>query len=340
MRKSDLRYNKEKSERENEESPRQQYVGHKSNRVGAGGSKSFSCLLKNLDAIHEEALRCVVARKSRPEITRPGGLASESNNIYPHFGGVFNKTNLVWGFPSGAEVAFLGIPDASVLGSLQGMCASRIIIDEVADGWSLDVVLFLLSRLRSAGAKHKAQMFMTCNPDHTSFLKDWLDYCLDPETGVPRPGTENIVRWFVVLDGKVLWADSAEECFEKYGKKRGMVLGVGMSDEDMLKVPPDRLFLPKSFRFIPMTVYDNPYLLPPRNTSYLSNLLAQPRKFQLKYLEGSWLNIDVGQNHFKREHCQEIYDHDLPPGINWVRSYDLAATPVNNWRLQMETFVE
>lgn len=221
---------------------------------GAGGSKSYSCLLKNLDAVDDEHLKCVIARKSRPELTRPGGLVSESKGIYEHFGGIFNKQDLRWNFPAGGDITFLGIPDASMLGSLQGMCASRIIVDEVADGWSLDVVLFLLSRLRSAGAKHNAQLFLTCNPDHTSFLVDWLEYCLDPETGVPVDGTENRVRWMIVLDGKVLWADSPEESFELYGRKKGMVYGRGLSDEEMLKIPPDKIFLPKSFRFIPMTV--------------------------------------------------------------------------------------
>ena len=296
---------------------------------GAGGSKSYSCLLKNLDAINDPHMHCVIARKSRPELTRPGGLVSESKPIYSQFKGSFNKQELRWTFPAGGDITFLGIPDSSVLGSLQGMQASRIIIDEVCDGWEMDVVLFLASRLRSAGAKHKAQMIMTCNPDSTHWMKDWLDYCLDPESGVPVEGTENMVRWFIVLDGKVHWADSAEECFEKYGKKRGMIFGLNLTEEEMLKVPVDRLFLPKSFRFIPMTVYDNPYLLPPRNTTYLANLLAQPKKFQLKYLHGSWLNIDVGQNHFKRSHCHIIYPQDIPQGIQWVRSYDLAATPVS-----------
>ena len=54
------------------------------------------------------------------------------------------------------------------------------------------------------------------------------------------------------------------------------------------EIDPKLLFIPKSFRFIPTNVFDNPYLLPPKNNSYLANLLAQPRVNQLKYLHGSW----------------------------------------------------
>ena len=200
--------------------------------------------MKNLDAIHSKHFRCTVARKSRPELTRQGGLVSESRQFYEPFNGEFNKTHLVWSFPRGAEISFLGVPDESMLGSLQGLQMSRLCVDEVGDDWSLDTVLFLLSRLRSASADHKAQCFMTCNPNHRSFLKDWLSYCLDPETGVPVEGTENIVRWMIVLEGKVLWANSAEECYEIHGKPRGMIFGLGLEAKEMLKIDlgisPDR----------------------------------------------------------------------------------------------------
>lgn len=251
---------------------------------------------------------------------------SESKRFYEPMGGHLNKTDLRWEFKSGSEISFLGIPDESVLGGLQGLQASRICIDEVGDDWSLDTVLFLLSRLRSPDPSLKAQCIMTCNPNHRSFLVSWLEYCLDPETGVPKEGTENIVRWMIVLDGNVYWADSPEECYDKYGAPRRMIYGLDKTPEEIMKIPPNLLFLPKSFRFIPCGVYDNPYLLPPRNMSYLANLLAQPKKNQLKYLLGSWLNIDVGQGHFKRSWMKMIGYNELPEGISWVRAYDLAAS--------------
>jgi hypothetical protein len=288
----------------------------------------MSCLMKNLDAIDDPHSRIVICRKSRPELTRPGGLVSESQNIYKDFQGVFNKTDLAWTFKSSAEIRFLGV-DKESLGSLQGMAASRLFIDEVGDDWDEETVLFLLSRTRSAHAKHKAQLFMTANPNPQSFLVDWLQYCLDKDTGVPVEGTRDMVRWLIVLDGKVLWADSAEECYEKYGRKRGMIMGLGLKDEDMLRIPADKVFIPKSFRFIPCGVYDNPYLLPPRNMTYLANLLAQSKKNQLKYLLGSWKNIDVGQSHFRREWCELITPDMVPEDASRCRGYDLAATPVN-----------
>jgi predicted phage terminase large subunit-like protein len=282
-------------------------------------------LMKMLAYLDDPNERIVIARKSRPELTRPGGIVNESKQFYQPFGGDFNKTGLIWTFPSQAEIQFLGIPDASVLGSLQGLQASRLCVDEAGDDWSLDVILFLLSRVRSAHSKYKEQVILTANPNHNSFLREWVDYCLD-EDGVPKPGTEDKVRWMVVLDGKVLWADSEEECFEIHGAPRGMIRGKGLTAAQIRDVPKGKLFIAKSFRFIPSTVYDNPYLLPPRNNTYLPSLLAQPKRNQLKYLHGSWLNIDVGQNMFNRSWCDLITMDQVPVDTDLVRAYDLAAT--------------
>jgi predicted phage terminase large subunit-like protein len=294
---------------------------------GAGGGKSISCLMKNLDSINDPDMKVTICRKTRPELTRQGGLVSESKKMYEAFGATFNKTDLKWEFPLGGEIQFLGVPDASMLGGIQGMQASRILIDEVADDWEEEVVLFLLSRLR-ANATKREQLFMTCNPNPSSFLVNWLEYCLDSD-GVPRKGTENRVRWMIALDGKVYWEDSPKALYERYGKPKGKTYGLDLSPEDLLSIHPDKLFIPKSFRFIPCNVYDNPYLLPPLNTSYLANLLAQSKKNQLKFLHGSWKNIDIGQSHFRRDWCEVVGPEEVPDHAKRVRAYDLAATPVS-----------
>jgi predicted phage terminase large subunit-like protein len=83
--------------------------------------------------------------------------------------------------------------------------------------------------------------------------------------------------------------------------------------------------MPKSFRFLPTGVFDNPYLLPPRNTSYLANLLAQPYVNQLKYLHGSWTAKESGSGYFKREWTPIVDRSPINP-IARVRSWDFAST--------------
>ena len=292
---------------------------------GAGGGKSAVSMIKNLDGIDDPHFRCTIFRRTYPELARQGGLIDESKALYTQFGGVYKAQAKLWVFPSGATIAFSAIACDDDLGSWQGSQLVRACVDECADKWTEKQVLFLLSRLRSAHSKIHPQLILTCNPDINSFLKEWVDFCLDPDTGVPVAGTENRIRWMITLDSKVYWADSPEESFEKYGKPRGMVYARGMSESEIKKHPPDKLFMPKSFRFIPTGVFDNPYLLPPRNNSYLANLLSQPYVNQLKFLHGSWTAKESGSMYFNRSWVEIV---DFPPvnPMARIRAWDFAAS--------------
>lgn len=202
-----------------------------------------------------------------------------------------------------------------------------ILIDEAGDKWTEKQVLFLMGRLRTVGSDIHPQLIMSCNPDYNSFLKDWVEYSLDPDTGVPVAGTENRIRWFFTVDNKARWADSPEECFELYGKPKGMIYAHGLTDEQLESFSLEdkqRLFIPKSFRFIPTGVFDNPYLLPPKNNSYLASLLAQPYVNQLRFLHGSWTAREEGSMYFDRRWV-EIVDYPPTNALARVRSWDFAA---------------
>jgi predicted phage terminase large subunit-like protein len=110
------------------------------------------------------------------------------------------------------------------------------------------------------------------------------------------------VRWFVNVGGKLHWAFSKEELVAQFGAK----------------------FMPMSFRFIPLTVYDNPILLK-NNPGYLANLLAQPRVNQLRFLHGSWTARPEGASYFDRTWC-EIVEYPPINAMACVRSWDLAAS--------------
>ena len=269
----------------------------------------MTCLMKYLPALSDPAARILVARETQPQLKVSGGMIDESHKIYPHFGGVYKAQAMKWIFPSGSTIQFAGIPDDKALSGWQGSQLTNILIDEAA-AWSETMVLFMLSRMRSASYGGKLQMVLTCNPDKQSFLYKWVKPLLDDD-GVPKEGTENIVRWMVNINGSVYWGDSREELYEKYGY--GKTLG--------------KDFNPLSMRFIPMTCKDNPILLK-NNPQYLSNLLAQNRVNQLRYLHGSWEAEEVGSSYWRREWC-EVIDR-IPPDVKIVgrvRGYDLASSP-------------
>ncbi len=303
---------------------------------GAGGGKSQVCLTKNLDGIKDPKFRCVILRRYEPELKKPGGLIDCSKDIYCDFTKIPYKTQAKkWEFPSGAEISFGAISCDDDLGSWQGSQLTRIMVDEAADKWTEKQVLFLQSRMRTANSTIHPQLLLTCNPDINSFLKGWVDFCLDPDTGVPVEGTENRIRWFCVEDNKAKWADSPEECFELYGKDKGLIYAHGMTEQQLNALSNEEkkiLFMPKSFRFVPTNVFDNPYLLPPKNNSYLASLLSQPYVNQLKFLHGSWTAREQGSMFFNRE-WTPIVDFVPPNVTSRVRAWDFASeaeTKTNN----------
>lgn len=281
---------------------------------GAGGGKSHTCLTKALKFINDPYARVLIVRRSYPMLKLPGGLIDESKAIYKHFGGDFNKQDTTWTFENGATISFKPIPDNIM--EWQGLQATHILVDEAAEFTEAEI-LFLMSRLRSAHYNGHLSVTMTCNPHRASFLYDWVKYSLDETDGVPKPGTEHIVRWMVNLSGQVFWADTPDELWEKYG---GEDRGYRREADD----PADINFMALSFRFIPLTVYDNPILLK-NNPGYLRNLLSQPRVDQLRYLHGSWTARATGSGYFRREWVEIVDSPPINP-ISRVRSWDLAAS--------------
>jgi predicted phage terminase large subunit-like protein len=88
-------------------------------------------------------------------------------------------------------------------------------------------------------------------------------------------------------------------------------------------------FQPKSFRFIPLTIYDNPVILK-NNPAYLASLLSQKRVSQLRYLYGSWTARAEGSGFYRREWTPIVEPHEVPrTGIARVRSWDMAASVVS-----------
>jgi hypothetical protein len=88
----------------------------------------------------------------------------------------------------------------------------------------------------------------TCNPDADSWVADFLVWWIDPETGLPIPERVGVLRDYVRVAEKIVWADRPEDLMQYLPRP-----------EDL---PPDvNLPRPISVTFIPATVFDNPALL-------------------------------------------------------------------------------
>jgi predicted phage terminase large subunit-like protein len=274
---------------------------------GAGGGKSYLALLKALNYCQDPAARVLIVRLTYPVLKSIGGLVDESKHLYKQFGAEFKIQTLEWHFPNGAMIKFVAMP--TDLQEVQGWQATNVIVDEGAE-FQLGDILALKERIRGARYKGKLGMTITCNPNRNSWLYPFVQYCLD-ENGVPKKGTEEITRWFIVRNGRVLWGDTPDELYENHGH------GLNRDEKNG-----NITFKPTSFRFIPMDIYSNPILLK-NNPNYLSNLLSGTRVSQLRFLHGSWTAVPEGTSVFNREWLNKV--QFAPPEIKGRRrSWDLA----------------
>lgn len=273
----------------------------------AGGGKTFGLLMEPLRHSHNKSFRAVTFRRTFPQITNPGGLWDESVTLYPLLGADSNQTELSWRWPSGAKHQFAHMQHAKNRLDWQGSQIALLNFDELPH-FERIMFFYMLSRLRSTSGV-RPYIRATMNPvppdDETGgWVHEFVGWYID-EDGWAIPERCGVIRWFVVVDDTLRWADSAEEIRADYPKIE-----------------------PKSFTFIKSSVYDNEILLR-QNPEYLANLMALPlvereRLLGDKDRGGNWLVKPTAGKVFNRSWF-EIVDA-VPAGGRTIRFWDLAAS--------------
>jgi predicted phage terminase large subunit-like protein len=233
-------------------------------------------------------------------VRNQGGLWDTSMQIYPNprLGGFPKETTLEWDFPAQTSVKFAHLQYESDVLSWQGAQIPLIIFDELTH-FTRAQFFYMLSRNRSTCGV-KPYIRATTNPDADSWVREFIDWYIDPETGYAIPERSGKIRWFIMLNDTLIWGDSKREVQEKY---------------------PDSL--PKSFTFISASIYDNKKLLAV-DPGYLANLHALPRVERERLLNGNW-NIKPSAGLYFQKGYFEIVDA-VPHNKQVVRYWDRAAT--------------
>lgn len=271
----------------------------------AGSSKSYSILLRWLRFINCPYSRGVIFRRTSTQLLQQGGLWDDAIALYsridPNLKIKIKDRKLI--FSTGASLQFSHYENEAAKEKFKGLQADYIAFDEATE-FTEEMITYLLSRNRNSGVVgyHKSTMCMATNPHCDSFLKDWIWWWLDPDTGIPDPEKRGVTRYFVKLrDGGFDWYDSREEAEVVYGTAKDN--GV------------------KSMCVIGSTIYDNPYIDP----AYISSLKALSRVEQDRLLFGSWTAREESTGYFKQDWVQKV-SHPNIKAVQRVRSWDLAAS--------------
>ncbi len=275
-------------------------------RLGAV-SKTFALLIEPLRHIHNPDFRAVTFRRTFPQITNPGGLWDESNELYPLLGAKPNQSDMSWTWASGAKHQFAHMQHAKNRQDWQGSQIDLVNWDELPH-FERIMFFYMLSRGRSR-SRVRSYIRATMNPvppddEIGGWIHEFVGWYIDKD-GWAIPERCGVIRWFVVVDDSLRWGDSAEEMLAQF---------------------PD--IPPKSFTFIKSSVYDNKILLE-RNPEYLANLKALPmvEREQLlgdKVRGGNWLVKPTAGKVFNRSWFEIV--EAVPDGGYSVRFWDLAAS--------------
>lgn len=270
----------------------------------AGSGKSFALLLEAARHINNGGYGAVIFRREQKMIVSEGGLRDTALDIYPHIGGVYrSQPTPQFIFPSGAKITFGHLNQQSEVLNWQGSQIPFIGYDELTH-FDLFQFMYMLSRLRSTCGV-APYIRATTNPDSDSWVAELLSWWINQDTGYPIQERSGVVRYFIRVNGELVWGDSREELVELYGCE--------YNDS-------------KSLTFISAKITDNPILLK-KDPAYLSNLKALSRVERARLLEGNWKVRASAGMYFPRE--DSVVIDWLPKEsemIKWVRSWDLAAS--------------
>ncbi len=274
----------------------------------AGGGKTFGLLLEALRHIGNPDYRCLIFRRTSPMIENPGGLADESQKIYPKIGLEYNKKHMEWSAPGMGHVRFGHMQYENDKLNFQGAQIDLIGWDELTH-FTRGQFIYMLSRSRSTSGV-RPYIRATTNPDAESWVKDFLGPWVDDEWEGYRAGPGEIL-WLLVVEEQFTWMTDEE--------KDVHLADHGNDSVNLLSVT-----------FIPADLDDNP-LLVEADPAYKAKLEAMSYVDRERLLHSNW-NVVPGEGTvFNRDWFKIITQWPDAP-LRLVRYWDLASTKKSSSR--------
>jgi len=246
----------------------------------AGGGKSFSLVADPVRYFTNPHARMLLVRRSTEELRE---LISVSKQLYPKAvpGIKFMERDKTWVAPNGATLWMSYLDRDDDVMRYQGQAFNWIGFDELTQ-WPTDYAwTYMRSRLRATKASGlPLYMRATSNPGgpgHRWVKKVFID-----------PNTPDKSFWATDENGEII----------KWPK------GHSREGEPLFKR-----------KFIPATLFDNPYLS--EDGMYEANLLSLPEHQRRQLLEGDWdINEGAAFPEFNRR-IHVVDPYDVPS--NWTR---------------------
>lgn len=235
----------------------------------------------------------IIFRRETTSITTGGGLWDTGERIYKtdNIRAALTKSKLRIRFRNGGWIRMAHLEYEKDIYSHQGGQYAFIGFDQLEE-FTKKQFTFMQTRNRAAwGYNGRVYWRATCNPVARHWLRDFLDWWIDPVTGFAIEERAGAIRYYTIIDDDFVWVD--KDWRDEKGRP------------------------PKSVGFFPGK--ENP----DGDPNYDSTLQAQDNVTRGRLLEGNWNIVESG-GMFKRDWFKIV--DSLPPGIRLTRYYDMAAT--------------
>jgi len=264
----------------------------------AFGGKTFALLLEATRHSGNPKFGAVIFRRTSNQIRAEGGLWDTAEELFTQLGAESNQSKMSWTFPAGAKVTFAHLQHEKDKLAWQGSQIAMIGFDELTH-FTASQFWYLLSRNRS-GSGVAGYIRAATNPDPDSWVRDLIDWWIDPNTGYAMPERSGVVRWFVRYRNELIWGDSKEELKEQFPQLD-----------------------PKSLTFIASSFKDNKIGMD-KDPAYMSSLDALPQVERERLKMGNWKIKPAAGDYFKESFFEIV--EKIPDTLQWVRYWDRAAT--------------
>ena len=267
---------------------------------GAGGGKTFALLMDPLRRRSIPFFGAVLFRRTVPDIRNEGGLWDTSTKVYSQLGGVPVSHVLEWRWTGGFRVSMRHLERDDTVKNWQGAQVPWIGFDELTHFTEKQFV-YMLSRSRSVFSMVPARVRATTNADAGSWVRKWVDWWIDPDTGYAIPERSGVVRWTGMAGEERIWRNTKQGIEKVLGPNSAL-----------------------SVAFIPAKLTDNPALVA-ADPTYLAKLRSLNRVDRERLENANWNIVTTGGSLFRREWFPVV---SAPPARfqRVIRYWDLAAT--------------
>lgn len=298
-----------------------------------GCGKSYAALLMAAEHVLDPNFRMVCLRRNLNETKIGGGMVDDASKIYDGLATIKVSDNPRLSFPSGAFIDFTHIADQKpdkLLERIKGWQYSVIYLDE-GTGYEWSTFKLLMSRNRGTGS-FSNKFRITTNPKKSHWLRDFLDWWIDPISGYTIPERDGVVRYFFLKGEKVtdvIWGSTKEEVYDQCKYQINDLINSFRKRNKDSNVAYDTFI--KSCVFYGGNVEQNKIMLE-ANPGYIGSIAMMGEKQRKANAEGCW-NVDLDTDEdapIQQEDANRVFMND--PMVNndrWV-TVDLADVGTDN----------